>query len=319
MNIDKYYQIYKRDNELKKIIDLYAQYSERYELIKTVQGVIEACTVIQPKAWDSIKNFVVSEIIIKNLMLGTDADNFIVNILDELKKPIKSGVAGKVSVNKDDIVTVKYKDFSISLAKSVYENWRKLTDDNHIAAELMCFNFILSENRRINFDIGNDVQKILTELKKKGYKKIYEISAGFFRSGAPFVKDNLELRTFHPELDGATGNVFNNKFEDKSIILINLHGLRLLQYLILSNIVDPLLKEKDIVVIYNHFSQKIMNLLTFTNHFEIHKTKQGIMNYSLDEHQSYTPGATQEIAIITSNEALHKELNKIICQDDKCE
>jgi hypothetical protein len=312
MNVEKYYQIYKKGEALKDVVKKYSTSANEYELMKECHKIMTSVRLLDEKAKSTIHRYFLHEIVLKNLLLETNADKFLKEVLNLLYSTA-SGKPAKPAI-KDK--TVSYKDFSLELGECQLDNFKAGKPEN-IAAGLMANAFIINLNERLGFLMDSDYEKLLSKLLPK-YKNVYEITNGFHSSASFEIEKQFKIKpilhTMEPSVDkpyGAIDHIFSTKFKDNSLILVNLWIPRLIKFMMIYQIYKKVLEQnKNITIVIASYSRllgKKFHTPDFPNYDTIFKGKTPQLSIKCEKHA--VPGIVKSFQII-SNDGMVDEIAK---------
>lgn len=320
MDIDKYYYEYQKGEIIKKIVEKYSTTANKYELLKEVNKAFLISKLFNENAIKVVRDFIIHEITSKALLILSNANLFIDEILSVIYsiKIDKSSKSAKVIKSKDSenkgYTVLKYKDYTVSISDCNYNEWSSITSDISIISHMMSNNLIFSFIPRFGFYIPEELMNQITNLiKKYKLKNIYELSRGFYLSAYKQLntfKIPLKTHTIDPILDkdfGATGNLFSKNFEDDSIVIIDSLMPRLVNYYLLDKIIHPVLKKGSniIFILISHTrlqGEASYNIEDFPMITEIFQSPHV---YNSDCILYKITGVTVDVRFISNNDITH--------------
>ncbi len=135
MDIDKYYYEYQKGEIIKKIVEKYSTSANKHELLKEVNKAFLISKFFNENAIKVVRDFIIHEITSKALLILSNANLFIDEILSVIYsiKIDKSSKSAKVIKSKDSekkgYTVLKYKDYTVSISDCNYNEWSSITSD----------------------------------------------------------------------------------------------------------------------------------------------------------------------------------------------
>lgn len=322
MSVEKYYQQYLKGEEIKKIVEKYASnHPIQYKLLPMINRLLIFTKLFEQKASSVIKDHTLQEIVSKALLLQTAASKMLDSILLVAYSNRPNESPGKVVVDKN-IVKLSYKKYSIELEKCRYDEWSKKASDDIIISELMDNDFSISQNTRLEFLIPDNVHNMLNDIiKKHKIKNVYDIGLGFHRLTSYKHYDcNVYLRTIRPELSagfGKSSNIFATDYESDSLIIIDFISLKILQFYLLENILQSILKNKtNITIVVSNFYLTHQPGIYTLQYPSVTKQYDNVYKTTKSCESITEPGGLVVIRYISNDENIIKYIDDHEKQDD---
>jgi hypothetical protein len=282
--IEKYYQRYILQLEIKKIVKKYAVPGQNiHRILIIIDRLIYLTQVFNQNARLVLHNYIRQELTSSFSLLKTDADTMISSILDCIYNFKPTGSSGKlIKKENGELIEFTYKDYTLPINKCYYEKLSNITSDEAIVADFMNNSIRAnkpgSESTQILSDDEYDLLNSL--IKKYNITNVYEISRSIRRLISPQLNQvkNKYIRSEVQDLMkdfGKSDGLLEPKYEDNSLIIVSYITVRLLRYYLENEIFTPILENnKNIIIYICHYDTEPWHLINnmyypMTNYTEV--------------------------------------------------